>query len=40
MLRQSLKPLYPFVSGEAGLIIFSRHAFLAEGRVDRPGFPS
>jgi endonuclease/exonuclease/phosphatase (EEP) superfamily protein YafD len=40
MLRQSLKPLYPFVSGEAGLVILSRHAFLAEGRIDRPGFPS
>jgi endonuclease/exonuclease/phosphatase (EEP) superfamily protein YafD len=39
MLRQSLEPIYPFASG-AGLVILSKHAIVADGRVDRPGFPS
>jgi endonuclease/exonuclease/phosphatase (EEP) superfamily protein YafD len=42
MLRQSLKPLYPFASGEAGLVILSRHALPRRGthrtgQASRPG---
>lgn len=38
-LRQALGPRYPFSLGERGLVILSKHAIIAEGRVDRPGYP-
>jgi endonuclease/exonuclease/phosphatase (EEP) superfamily protein YafD len=38
-LRQALRSRYPFVLGETGLVILSRYPILAEGRIDRPGFP-
>jgi endonuclease/exonuclease/phosphatase (EEP) superfamily protein YafD len=38
-LLRALEPIYPFASGEAHIIILSKHPILAEGRVDRPGFP-
>ncbi len=39
VLRQALRSRYPFVLGETGLVILSKHPILAEGRIDRPGFP-
>ncbi len=39
-LRRTLDPVYPFIAGETELVILSKHPILAEGRVDRPGFPS
>jgi endonuclease/exonuclease/phosphatase (EEP) superfamily protein YafD len=38
-LRQALGPRYPYSLGETGLVILSKHAIIAEGRVDRPGYP-
>ncbi|MGH6833593.1 MAG: endonuclease/exonuclease/phosphatase family protein [Methyloceanibacter sp.] len=40
MLRQALQSLYPFSLGESSIVILSKHPILAEGRIDRPGFPS
>jgi endonuclease/exonuclease/phosphatase (EEP) superfamily protein YafD len=40
MLRKTLQPIYPFTVGETELVILSKHPILAEGRVDRPGFPN
>jgi endonuclease/exonuclease/phosphatase (EEP) superfamily protein YafD len=34
-LLQALKPVYPFASGEAHIIVLSKHPILAESRVDR-----
>jgi endonuclease/exonuclease/phosphatase (EEP) superfamily protein YafD len=39
MLRQALQSLYPFSLGESSIVILSKHPILAEGRIDRPGFP-
>lgn len=38
-LRQALGSRYPYGLGETGLIILSKHPIIAEGRVDRPGYP-
>jgi len=38
-LRQTLQPRYPFAVGDAGIVILSKHPILAEGRIDRPGYP-
>ncbi|MBC8013808.1 MAG: endonuclease/exonuclease/phosphatase family protein [Methyloceanibacter sp.] len=38
-LRQALGSLYPFALGETRLVILSKHPILAEGRIDRPGYP-
>jgi len=38
-LRQALQSRYPFSLGESGIVILSRHPILAEGRIDRPGYP-
>lgn len=38
-LRQALGSLYPFALGETRLVILSKHTILAEGRIDRPGYP-
>ena len=39
LLRQALQTAYPFVVGETELVILSKHPILAEGRIDRPGYP-
>lgn len=39
LLRQALQSRYPFSLGDWGLVILSKHPILAEGRVDRPGYP-
>lgn len=38
-LLRALKPAYPFASGDAYVVVLSKHPILAEGRIDRPGFP-
>jgi endonuclease/exonuclease/phosphatase (EEP) superfamily protein YafD len=38
-LHQALGSGYPYSLGEAGLVILSKHPILAEGRIDRPGYP-
>ena len=38
-LHQALGSRYPYSLGEAGLVILSKHPILAEGRIDRPGYP-
>jgi len=38
-LRGALRNIYPYAAGDAHLIILSRHPIIAEGRIDRPGFP-
>jgi len=38
-LRQALQSRYPHSLGETDLVILSKHPILAEGRIDRPGFP-
>ena len=38
-LRQALGSRYPYGLGETGLVILSKHPIVAEGRVDRPGYP-
>ena len=38
-LRQALGSRYPYGLGETGLVILSKHPIIAEGRVDRPGYP-
>ena len=38
-LRQALETLYPFAVGDAGIVMLSKHPILAEGRIDRPGYP-
>jgi len=38
-LRQALGSLYPFALGETRLVILSKHPIIAEGRIDRPGYP-
>lgn len=38
-LRQALQSRYPFSVGDWGIIILSKHPILADGRVDRPGYP-
>jgi endonuclease/exonuclease/phosphatase (EEP) superfamily protein YafD len=38
-LRQALGPRYPHSLGDRGLVILSKHPILAEGRIDRPGYP-
>lgn len=39
LLRQALRSQYPFSVGDWGIIILSKHPILADGRVDRPGYP-
>ena len=39
LLHQALQSRYPFSIGDWGIVIFSKHPILAEGRVDRPGYP-
>jgi endonuclease/exonuclease/phosphatase (EEP) superfamily protein YafD len=39
LLRQALQSRYPYSVGDWGIIILSKHPFLADGRVDRPGYP-
>jgi len=39
-LRQALGSRYPYGLGETGLVILSKHPIIAEGRVDRSGYPS
>ena len=39
LLRQALHAHYPFSLGDWGIVILSKHPILAEGRVDRPGYP-
>jgi endonuclease/exonuclease/phosphatase (EEP) superfamily protein YafD len=39
VLRQALQSRNPYILGETGLVILSKHPILAEGRIDRPGFP-
>lgn len=39
LLRQALQSRYPFSVGDWGIIILSKHPFLADGRIDRPGYP-
>jgi len=38
-LRQALQSRYPFSLGESGIVMLSRRPILAEGRIDRPGYP-
>lgn len=38
-LRQALQSRYPFSLGDTGIVILSKHSILAEGRIDRPGYP-
>jgi endonuclease/exonuclease/phosphatase (EEP) superfamily protein YafD len=38
-LRQDLGARYPYGIGEMGLVILSKHPIIAEGRIDRPGYP-
>jgi endonuclease/exonuclease/phosphatase (EEP) superfamily protein YafD len=38
-LRQVLQSRYPYSVGDWGIVIFSKHPILADGRVDRPGYP-
>ena len=39
LLRQSLQTFYPHATGGGRIVILSKHAILAEGQVDRAGFP-
>ncbi|HXG77785.1 MAG TPA: endonuclease/exonuclease/phosphatase family protein [Methyloceanibacter sp.] len=39
VLRARLKAAYPHNAGDQHLIILSKHPILAEGQIDRPGFP-
>jgi endonuclease/exonuclease/phosphatase (EEP) superfamily protein YafD len=39
VLRQALHTRYPFSVGDWGIVILSKHPILAEGRIDRPGYP-
>jgi endonuclease/exonuclease/phosphatase (EEP) superfamily protein YafD len=39
LLRQALHAKFPFSLGDWGIVILSKHPILAEGRVDRPGYP-
>ena len=39
LLRQTLQSRYPYSVGDWGIVIFSKHPIVAEGRVDRPGYP-
>ena len=39
LLHQTLQSRYPFSIGDWGIVILSKHPILAEGRVDRPGYP-
>lgn len=38
-LRQALQSRYPFAVGDAGIVMLSKYPILAEGRIDRPGYP-
>jgi endonuclease/exonuclease/phosphatase (EEP) superfamily protein YafD len=38
-LRPALAPRYPNSVGDRGLVILSKHPILADGRIDRPGYP-
>lgn len=38
-LRRALQSRYPFSVGDWGIVIFSKHPILADGRVNRPGYP-
>ena len=39
LLRQALQSRYPYSVGDWGIIILSKHPILADGRIDRPGYP-
>jgi endonuclease/exonuclease/phosphatase (EEP) superfamily protein YafD len=39
LLRQALQSHYPYSVGDWGIIILSKHPILADGRIDRPGYP-
>jgi endonuclease/exonuclease/phosphatase (EEP) superfamily protein YafD len=39
VLRQALRAAYPYAAGDIRLVLLSRHPILAEGKLDRPGFP-
>ena len=39
VLRQALQSRYPFSVGDWGIVILSKHPILADGRIDRPGYP-
>jgi endonuclease/exonuclease/phosphatase (EEP) superfamily protein YafD len=39
LLRQSLQTAYPHATDGARIVILSKHPILAEGQLDRPGFP-
>jgi len=39
VLRQALQSRYPYRIGDSGLVILSKHPILADGRLDRPGYP-
>jgi len=38
-LHEQLQAIYPYGAGDQHLIILSKHPILAEGQIDRPGFP-
>ncbi len=38
-LRQALQSRYPFTVGDTGIVMLSKYPILAEGRIDRPGYP-
>ena len=39
LLHQGLDSRYPYSVGEFSIVIFSKYAIKADGRVDRPGYP-
>lgn len=39
LLRQALQSRYPHIVGDWGIVILSKHPILADGRIDRPGYP-
>ena len=39
LLRQGLDSRYPYSVGQFSIVIFSKFAIKADGRVDRPGYP-
>ena len=39
LLRHALQSRYPYTVGDWGIVILSKHPILADGRIDRPGYP-